>query len=212
MANIPEIQSVMTAAPHTVDASQPVIEARRMMRDLRIRHLPVILGGNLIAVISERDLLFAEVLRAKFEASSGEMMKVEEICAKDALYTVSPTAKLDEVVAYMAKKGLGSALIVERGELKGIFTTVDACRVLGELVQVMHGVKPDSGGKKGSLDESSFLKENLPVKAIGIVDPLGEIRRTAKQLWIDDGKPADGDVLDYWKRAEDLLLSGTGGD
>lgn len=39
-----------------------------------------------------------------------------------------------------------------------------------------------------------------------IKDPLGEIRRFANQLWLDDGAPEHADWREYWKKAEDLIL------
>lgn len=56
------------------------------------------------------------------------------------------------------------------------------------------------------VDEKSFIKENIPVENIDIIDPLGEIRTTAKELWLKDGSPSDCDVKVYWEKAEELLM------
>lgn len=56
------------------------------------------------------------------------------------------------------------------------------------------------------IDEKSFLKENIPVENVDIVDPLGEIRTTAKELWLKAGSPSEGDVRRYWEMAEELLM------
>ena len=40
------------------------------------------------------------------------------------------------------------------------------------------------------------------------LDPLGEIRRYAKQMWVEAGKPDDKDPLDYFDEAEQLLVGG----
>jgi hypothetical protein len=59
-----------------------------------------------------------------------------------------------------------------------------------------------------SLTKESFTKENLPVKNLDIIDPLGSIRTCARELWEKDGCPGDADILEYWKRAEAQMLGG----
>lgn len=58
------------------------------------------------------------------------------------------------------------------------------------------------------LTKESFSKENLPVENLDIVDPLGEIRGCALELWQKEGCPEDADILLYWKRAEAQMLGG----
>jgi acetoin utilization protein AcuB len=48
-------------------------------------------------------------------------------------YTVAPDAPLEEVATRMADRKLGSALVVDRGSVVGLFTTVDALRALAVL-------------------------------------------------------------------------------
>jgi acetoin utilization protein AcuB len=43
-------------------------------------------------------------------------------------YAVAPTTPLEEVVGAMADNRYGSALVIDRGKLVGVFTTVDALR------------------------------------------------------------------------------------
>lgn len=56
------------------------------------------------------------------------------------------------------------------------------------------------------IDEKSFIKENMPIENIDIIDPLGEIRTTARELWVRDGSPENADILSYWEKAEELLI------
>jgi acetoin utilization protein AcuB len=48
-------------------------------------------------------------------------------------YTVPPGTALEEVAAAMAERKLGSAIVVDRGSVIGLFTTVDALRALAAL-------------------------------------------------------------------------------
>jgi acetoin utilization protein AcuB len=49
-------------------------------------------------------------------------------------YAVSPNTPLDEVATTKAEQKYGSALVVQNEHIVGIFTTVDACRALAELL------------------------------------------------------------------------------
>jgi acetoin utilization protein AcuB len=96
-----------------------------MMRDNRIRHLPVLHGGKLVGVITDRDIHLIETL------SDVEPTLVTVSDAMTAsVYAVNPETPLEEVAQRMAEHKYGSAVVIERGKVVGIFTTVDACRAL----------------------------------------------------------------------------------
>lgn len=52
--------SVMTPGPHSIEESATVFDAALLMARHAIRHLPVTRGGELVGVISERDLFAAQ--------------------------------------------------------------------------------------------------------------------------------------------------------
>jgi signal-transduction protein with cAMP-binding, CBS, and nucleotidyltransferase domain len=51
------VEKIMTAPIRTIDASRPVDDAQDMMGDNNIRHLGVTRAGEIVGVISVRDLL-----------------------------------------------------------------------------------------------------------------------------------------------------------
>lgn len=129
MKTAPKIQKYMTPMPHTVGKDIPLKKAFEIMRENRIRHLPVQDGGHLIGVISDRDIKFA----SSFEGSS-ELM-VEDVMTPDP-YKVSPDALLEDVVGTMADHKYGCAIVEQgNGKVVGIFTEVDAMRVLSEVLK-----------------------------------------------------------------------------
>jgi CBS domain-containing protein len=132
MRCIPLIRSVMTPFPHSVDVGEPIAIAKQVMADLSIRHLPVMEDGRLIDVISDRDLKLA--LDPSLGLPPEEELVVRDVCLGDA-YVVNVTARLDYVLLEMAKRHIGSALVVKERKLVGIFTTTDACRQFGDLLQ-----------------------------------------------------------------------------
>ena len=59
--------------------------------------------------------------------------KVEDVMST-VVYSVSPDAPLDQVVATMAEHKYGSAVVMQNEKVVGIFTTVDVCRAFAELL------------------------------------------------------------------------------
>ena len=53
----------MTTTPHSIGGEQTLETASRMMREHHIRHLPVLHGGKLLGVLTDRDLKFIEAFR-----------------------------------------------------------------------------------------------------------------------------------------------------
>jgi acetoin utilization protein AcuB len=127
---IPTIQKYMTTSPHSIGVEQPLSKAHDVMRELKIRHLPVLHGGKLVGMLTDRDLHLVESLAGVDPTK----VKVEEAMAT-VVYAVTPDSLLDEVVATMAEHKYGSAVIMQNEKVVGIFTTVDACRALAELLR-----------------------------------------------------------------------------
>jgi acetoin utilization protein AcuB len=120
----------MTTSPHSIGVEQPLSRAHAVMREHAIRHLPVLHGGKLVGLITERDLRLVESLAGVDPTK----VKVEEAMST-TVYSVKPDAALDEVVSTMGEHKYGSAVVMQNEKVVGIFTTVDVCRALAELLQ-----------------------------------------------------------------------------
>lgn len=129
MKTMPKIMKFMTPDPVTVNSQLTLSQADKMMREHNIRHLPVLEGGRLIGVVSDRDLKMV----MSFKDVNPEVVTVEEACTFDPI-KVSPEAPLDEVVVMMAEKRIGSVLVVDNSKLVGIYTWVDGLKSMGEIL------------------------------------------------------------------------------
>jgi acetoin utilization protein AcuB len=122
------VGSYMTKTPHTIGAEQSLRVARQLMSEHHVRHLPVLHGGALVGVLSEREV-------QSFEALPGSsLLTVEEAMVADA-YVTPADAPLEAVAGEMAKRRLGSALVVDGTEVIGVFTAVDAFRALADALK-----------------------------------------------------------------------------
>jgi acetoin utilization protein AcuB len=128
--SIPTIQKYMTTLPHSIGSDQTIATASLMMNDHRIRHLPVLRGGRLLGILTDRDIKLIET----FRDVDPTKITVEEAMTEQP-YSVSPEAPLDEVVETMAANKYGSAVIMQNQKVVGIFTTVDACEALAQLLR-----------------------------------------------------------------------------
>lgn len=129
MKAIPTIEKYMTTAPYTIGSDQTLAKAETMMNEHRIRHLPVLDGGKLVGILSDRDLKMVE----SFKDVDAEKVKISE-AYQDEIYMVSPKAPLSEVCAEMSLHKYGSVLVMDNHKLVGIFTWVDALRAFNELL------------------------------------------------------------------------------
>jgi len=112
----------MSIAPHSIGDDQSIASAKERMQRFGIRHLPVLHGGRLVGVVSERDIALLEAV----EADASEIRVAETVT--DRVLAVTPDEPLSDVAAEMARARIGSAVVVDEGEVVGIFTAVDACR------------------------------------------------------------------------------------
>ena len=111
-----------------LDAS--LTQAIELMQQHGIRHLPVLDGGQLVGILSERDLTESEAL----ESTELNSLSVAEAMTPDP-YAVPTSALLADVALTMAEQKYGCAVIVDAGgAVLDIFTTSDALRLLGEAL------------------------------------------------------------------------------
>lgn len=129
MKAVPSISKYMTTLPHTIGADQNLVKANKMMAELRVRHLPVLSGGKLVGILTDRDVQLVET----FKDVDPENVKVEEAYSPDP-YIASPTSSLADVCAEMARHKYGCALVCDNHKLVGIFTWVDALNAFNELL------------------------------------------------------------------------------
>lgn len=125
-----KVRSYMTQGAYSISRRQPLAAAHRLMRDHRIRHLPVVDGTRLVGVVSERDLHLIETLRDV----QPETVLVEEAMTAEP-FIVTPDSALLEVVTAMWQRRLGSAVVLDGPQIVGMFTTTDALRALADLLK-----------------------------------------------------------------------------
>jgi acetoin utilization protein AcuB len=122
------IREYMTPSPHTIGADQMLDVASELMRKHKIRHLPVLRGGGVVGILSQRDV----ALISGLPSVTPSEVPVEDVMSEE-VYSVGAETPLDEVAATMAAHKYGAALVVaERDHVIGVFTTIDALHALAD--------------------------------------------------------------------------------
>jgi acetoin utilization protein AcuB len=144
------VGAIMTPQPVTIGRQESLTMAHRLMRTHNIRHLPVLEHGDLVGILSQRDLLFLETIRG---------VDTDEDVVEDAMttdtYAVSPETPIATVAKQMARKRYGCAVVMERGRVAGIFTATDALRVIAAVVPVAAAPPPKASRRVASTQSHS---------------------------------------------------------
>lgn len=110
-----EHQSVLTIAP-----TATVIEAVRMMAEHNIGALPVVEGGRIVGIVTERDYARKVALQGR----SSEQTLVRGIMTSHVMY-VSPAQTTEECMALMTDKRLRHLPVLDEGRLVGLISIGD---------------------------------------------------------------------------------------
>jgi CBS domain-containing protein len=126
---MPQVRQVMTADVVTVSPSMSVAEVAQEMIAREKGPLPVVEGGRVVAMVTDRDLV-ARVVAASRDPNT---VRCEEIATKD-LVTIGPDQDLQAARRLLAQHQLDRLLVVEEGDrLVGILSEADIRQDEGPL-------------------------------------------------------------------------------
>ena len=126
---VPHISEYMTPSPHSVGLNQTLATAHAIMQKHQGRHLPVLEGGKLVGIVTQRDLYLIET----FNDVVADEVPVEDAMTMD-VYCVEPQDSLSSVVEHMASQKIGCAVVMDHTKVIGLFTTTDAMQALVTLL------------------------------------------------------------------------------
>jgi acetoin utilization protein AcuB len=129
---MPVVGVAMTPFPYAVGPDASVLDVEQLMEEHSIRHVPVQEDGRVLGIVSERDL--HHMVHAALPSGDKSRLRVRHLLLPDP-YTVEMTTPLAEVAREMAVRHIGSAIVLRHGRLAGVFSAVDACRLLGEFLE-----------------------------------------------------------------------------
>ena len=126
------VETCMQRKPVTVSPQETLRKAWQIIRERRIRHLPVVERGRLVGMVTDRDLRQALPSRAvgleMHEAPHlAEKIRIWEVMAR-AVVTISREAPIEEATRLLLKYRIGGLPVMKGETLVGIITKTDLLR------------------------------------------------------------------------------------
>ncbi|OQX29785.1 MAG: hypothetical protein B0D92_01855 [Spirochaeta sp. LUC14_002_19_P3] len=156
------VKDHMTKNPFSVKTATSISDARELMKQEKIHHLPVVDDkGGVIGIITEKDILCA----SPSQASTLDMWEISTLLAKLEAGDVmtrkpifcSPDTPVEEAAKILADNDISGLPVVENGKLSGIITESDFFKVFIDLFSIReHGLRvtalvPDKPGELAEL-------------------------------------------------------------
>ena len=130
-----QVRDVMTGSPTTCGPTATVVDAAKVMALEDVGPVPIVDGGKLVGLVTDRDI----IVRAVAEGRDVTSTTVQDVASKD-LVTVAPDEDLDRALQLMAKHQVRRIPVVEGDRIVGIVSQADVARAAdeektGEVVQ-----------------------------------------------------------------------------
>lgn len=129
------VRDLMQHPVVTLDESAEIDVADGLMRMDRIRHLPVVAGGRLVGIVSQRDLFRAGVERSLGVGAPGEAspLRLRDVMNREVV-TAHPDADLASAVEMLLQRRIGCLPVAVDGRLVGLLSETDCLRHLATLL------------------------------------------------------------------------------
>jgi len=193
--------------PVTIGPDASFFEARALIHEKGVRHLPVVDKNNqLVGIVTDRDIREAGPSDATLLSIQelnyllGKLKVASFMTAKEKLITITPDTLIEEAVQLMHDNKIGCLPVIEGKKLYGIFTETDA---LDHLVDIF-GFKQKGTrlsialeDKPGTMLGVLEVFKNHNVNVISIVSPSFIVegkRITAIRIRTEEYKPIVKDL------------------
>jgi CBS domain-containing protein len=128
------VRDIMQTGVITISAGDTLSTVEDIMTLGGVRHMPVVRGGVLVGVVSERDLLRASLSSLTGCASEErraflDVVEIARVMSSPPI-VVPPDATIAQAARLMAENAIGCLPVVERGKLVGLVTETDVLRHL----------------------------------------------------------------------------------
>ncbi len=136
------VGDIMPSKMVTISAGDTLATVEDIMTLGGVRHMPVVRGGTLVGVVSERDLLRASLSRlsdfGKHERRAFlHVVEINRVMSTPPI-VIGPEATVEEAARVMAERKIGCLPVVDGDVLVGLITETDVLRYFA-------GLPPEAG-------------------------------------------------------------------
>ena len=123
----------------TLEGSDHLDLADNIMRLGRIRHMPVVVHGRLVGILSQRDLFRAAISTVLHLRPTAERQWLAKIPVREVMtahvVTVGPDTHVGDALRIMLDKKIGCLPVCEGEKLVGLLSETDCIRYLARLLE-----------------------------------------------------------------------------
>lgn len=129
-----QVRELMSTDVEVVDRNDHLRMVEERMAARQLRHVPVVEQGDIVGLVTQRDLFKAAMSSAmgygeKAQQAFLQSVRVKEIMVYPVI-TVTPETPVAEATDILMQRGIGCLPVVERGKLVGMVTKTDLLRCL----------------------------------------------------------------------------------
>lgn len=165
----------MTPNPIVIDPETSILDALHIMKEKKIRRLPVVAHEKLVGIVTERDLKEVQSLKTT-SLSVFELnyllakTPVKEVMTKNPI-TVTPDTTIEEAAVIMRDNEISGLPVVEDGKIVGIVTETDIFDMLVKLLGFRRGVRITLSleNRVGAIADLTTIFKDLGINIISIV-------------------------------------------
>jgi acetoin utilization protein AcuB len=135
----------MTPVPDAIRPEDSLLMARQLMDSGGFRHLPVVVGEDVVGIVSDRDLRsawpsFTDGLTAPERQRRLASIPVQRIMTANPI-VVGTHARLSDAVRILIDQHVGALPVIDDGRLVGILSETDALRALMSALDLLSGAR-----------------------------------------------------------------------
>jgi acetoin utilization protein AcuB len=170
------VKNRMTTEVITISPDQTLLRAMNILHQKRIRHLPVVQGGKIVGIVTERD-----VRRAGASDSTSlsifelnyllDEIKVSSFMTKKVI-TVSPDEPIEAAAKIIYDHKIGALPVVDQNQLVGLITSSDILETFIEVLGINEPsvrVELELENRIGALADTTKIFKELGLYLVSLV-------------------------------------------
>ena len=132
-----DVREIMATDIESVDRNDTLLTVEERMATKQLRHLPVLEQGDLVGIVTQRDLFKAAMSSAMGYGEKAQQAYLRSVRVKEIMtypvVTISPDTSLAAAAEMIITKGIGCLPVVDGTTLIGMITKTDLLRCLTAL-------------------------------------------------------------------------------
>ena len=129
-----QVREIMSTGLEVVDRNDTLLAVEERMAAKQLRHLPVLEQGDIVGIVTQRDLFKAAMSSAMGYGEKAQQAYLQSVRVKEIMtypvVTISPDTSVTAAAEMIITKGIGCLPVVDGTALVGMITKTDLLRCL----------------------------------------------------------------------------------